>query len=150
MKQDIVIRGKWDRMRFTFMFEVLLILLIAPVIAWALDKSVLDTGLLSILLATKAMILNYAYNYGFDLMDVSYGRIPTQRSFKWRVIHALGFEVVLTITSLPIIIWWLGLSIYSALLMDLTVVSFVILYTIVFTRIYDEVFPVIQFRAQEQ
>lgn len=144
MKTDVAIRGKWDRIRFTLMFEALLIALVVPVLVWILERDVLDTGLLAVVLSLKAMVLNFIYNYAFDLMDVRCGRIPTMRSFKGRIQHALGFELILTCTSLPIIIWWLGLSLWQALVMDIALMGVVVLYTLAFTRTYDALFPVPQ------
>ncbi|MFT5706341.1 MAG: putative membrane protein [Oceanospirillaceae bacterium] len=144
MNTKIVIRGKWDRLRFTLIFEMLLIALIAPILAWTLERGALDTGFVSLVLGIKAMILNFIYNYVFDLVDVNSGRIPTQRSVKRRIGHALGFELLLTLTSLPIIIWWLDLNLWQALIIDISVMGVVVLYTLVFTRIYDGFFPIQQ------
>lgn len=144
MKGEIVIRSTSDRIRFTLMFEALLIAVMAPVLAWVLERNPLDVGLLAIVLSLKAMVLNYFYNYLFDRIDVREGRVPTQRSFKGRIVHALVFELMLTTTSLPIVMWWLGLSFWQALLMDIALMGVVVLYTLVFTRIYDALFPVPQ------
>jgi uncharacterized membrane protein len=108
MATQIAIRGRWDRVRYTLMFEMSLIGMIAPTMAWVLEKGVTNTGLLALVLSLKAMVFNILYNCAFDLVDVHYGRVPTQRSFKGRALHALGFELLLTVTTLPIIIWWLG------------------------------------------
>lgn len=144
MKAEVVIRGKWDRIRFTLMFEALLIALVVPVLAWVLERDALETGLLAVVLSLKAMVINFIYNYAFDLMDVRCGRVPTKRSLKRRIQHALGFELILTVTSLPIIIWWLGLSLWQALMMDMALVGVIVLYTMAFTRVYDELFPIPQ------
>ncbi len=144
MNAKVVIRGKWDRIRFTLMFEMLLIAMIAPVLAWTLERDSLDTGLLALVLSLKAMVLNFIYNYGFDLLDVRNGRVPTDRSLKGRIVHALGFELLLSITSLPIVMWWLSLSLWQALLLDMALMGVVVLYTMAFTLAYDKVFPVSQ------
>mgnify|MGYP003624611249 CR=1 FL=1 len=144
MKAEVIIRGKWDRIRFTLMFEALLIALLAPVLAWILERDSLDIGLMAVILSLKAMVLNFIYNYGFDRMDVRHGRVPTKRSLKGRMLHALGFELILMITSLPIVMWWLGLSLWQALVMDMALMGVVVLYTMAFTRVYDEVFPISQ------
>jgi uncharacterized membrane protein len=54
----------------------------------------------------------------------------------------LGFEVSLTISSLPIYGWWLGLTIFEALATDVVVTSFVVIYTYFYTWGYDRMFPV--------
>jgi uncharacterized membrane protein len=144
MNTTIAVRTGKDRLRYTCLFELFLVAMLAPIGAFFLQKEVLDFGLLTILLSLKAMLFNLLYNWAFDKLDVRAGRVPTDRSFLRRILHALGFEVGLVFTSLPIVIWWLGLSILQAILMDLVITSFVVFYTIVFTWGYDRLFPVSQ------
>ena len=78
------------------------------------------------------------------MLDVRAGRIPTQRTFSWRLVHAVGFEAGLVITSLPLVMWWLGLTLLEAFLMDVIVTSFIVIYTLAFTWGYDQLYPVEQ------
>ena len=144
MQKAVVIRSGMDRLRYTCLFEIFLLVILVPVGAMVLDKHMADIGLLSIVLSLKAMLFNLIYNWIFDRLDARAGRIPSERSVIGRVIHAVGFEVGLVLTSLPIVTWWLGLSIFQALLMDLVISSFVVVYTLAFTWGYDLLFPVKQ------
>lgn len=144
MKNEIKIRSGKDRLRYTLLFEVILLSILVPVGAFLLEKHVLQLGLLAVVLSLKAMLFNLVYNWIFDRFDVRAGRIPTERSFTYRLIHVLGFEVGLVITSLPIVVWWLGVTILQALLIDISVTSFVVLYTLIFSWGYDRLFPVMQ------
>ena len=144
MKSKIAVRTGRDRLRYTFLFELLLISILAPVGALVFQRQVLDVGLLTVVLSLKAMLVNLIYNWFFDQLDVRAGRIPTKRSFLGRVLHAIGFEFGLVLTSLPIVIWWLGLTLLQALIMDLAVTCIVVLYTILFSWGYDRLFPVPQ------
>lgn len=144
MQQNIVIRNGKDRLRYTILFEFLLVAILAPASAMVLEKEFLDVGMLAVFLSLKAMLFNLIYNWFFDRFDVRAGRVPTERSVCYRVLHAAGFEIGLLFTSLPIVIWWLGLTIWQALLMDLVITSFVVLYTLVFTWGYDHLFPISQ------
>jgi len=144
MKNKVVVRTGRDRLRYSSLFELLLIAILAPLGALVLERQVLDVGLLSIMLSLKAMLVNLIYNWLFDLWDVRAGRIPTERSLVGRVVHAVGFECGLVLTSLPIVIWWLGLTILQALIMDVAVTAIVVAYTIVFGWYYDRIFPIPQ------
>jgi len=144
MKNTVVIRTKADRLRYVIVFEVLLIVILAPLGAFVLNKTIIDVGLLSVVLSIKAMLLGFLYNLYFDRIDARAGRTPTKRSFTGRVIHALGFEFCLVITSVPIVIWWLELTLIQALIMDVAVSSIVVVYTFLFTYGYDWLFPVSQ------
>ena len=56
--------------------------------------------------------------------------------------HALGFEVSLMTTSLPIYMWWLDIGPVEALMADMVVTTFIVGYTYLFTLAYDRHFPV--------
>ena len=144
MKKKIVIRTGRDRLRYSLLFELLLIAILAPLGAFVFERHILDVGLLSIVLCLKAVLVNLIYNWSFDMWDVRAGRIPTERSLVGRIAHAVGFECVLVLTSLPIVIWWLGLTILQALIMDLAVTGIIVAYTMVFGWCYDRFFPVQQ------
>lgn len=142
--KTVTLRTKADRIRYVLCFEILLILLSAPVIAYALGKDTLDVGALTIVLSLKAMIINVIYNYFYDRFDARRGVVPTERSAKARLLHAFGFELTLTLTSLPIVMWWLQIGLLKALAMDAVIMAFIVLYTFVFTWVYDRIFPVAQ------
>lgn len=144
MKKEIVVRTGRDRLRYSLLFELLLIAILAPLGALVLERQVLDIGLLSIVLSVKAMLVNLFYNWLFDMWDVRAGRVPTERSLVGRIAHAVGFECGLVLTSLPIVIWWLGLTFLQALIMDVAVTGMVVAYTIVFGWCYDRIFPIPQ------
>ena len=144
MQQNIAIRSGKDRLRYSCLFEVSLILILAPIGALVLDRHLFDIGMLSIVLSLKAMVFNLIYNWVFDLMDVRAGTIPTQRTIIGRLLHAMGFEIGLVLTSLPIVMWWLGLTLLEAFLMDVVITSFVVVYTFGFTWTYDLFYPVKQ------
>ncbi len=144
MKKQVVIRNKADRLRYVIVFELILISILAPLGAYVLDKSLVDVGLLSIVLSVKAMLFGYLYNWCFDRIDARAGRVPTQRSLAGRILHAVGFECGLVMTSLPIVMWWLQMTLFQALVMDIAVTSIVVVYTFIFTYCYDWLFPVSQ------
>ena len=144
MENKIVVRTGRDRLRYTCIFESLLVIILAPVGALVFERHVFDIGLLSLVLSLKAMVLNLVYNGLYDLIDVRAGRVPTERSVLGRVMHAVGFEVFLVLTSLPIVIWWLGLTLWQALLTDVVATSFVVVYTFFFTWGYDLLYPIRQ------
>lgn len=147
MAEKIAVRSGWDRLRYTLCFELLLVISLSFALANWFDQGLASVGSLAIILSVKAMTLNYLYNLGFDRFDVSRGRVPTKRTVKWRIIHACGFELTLAFTSLPIVMWWLGIGLWQALLLDLIMMAGVVVYTFVFTLCYDKLFPVAQPQA---
>jgi len=107
-------------------------------------KTVVDIGLLGLVLSLKAVLVSLLFNWVFDQLDARRGFVSSNRTPLGRIVHALGFDLTLLLTSLPIYTWWLGLTIFEALATDLVVTSFVVVFTYVFTLGYDRMFPVLQ------
>jgi len=144
MSTDIVIRTGLDRVRYALLFEGILVVLFTVVAALLSHRSLLHMGTLSVLLSLLALAVNFVYNYAYDRIDVHYGRVPTERSRKGRILHATGFEFSLVVVNLPLIMWWLGWSFGEALAFDVAVAASVVVYTYFFTLAYDHFFPVVQ------
>lgn len=141
MAEKVVLRSGKDRLRYTISFEILLMALLVPAGAVFFDKPIAEIGALGVMLAGKAMVLNLLYNWIYDKIDARSGRVASERSHIGRMVHAFGFEISLTLTSLPIYIWWLDIGVLDALVTDIFVTSFVVAYTYAFTLAYDRMFP---------
>lgn len=143
-KPQIIVRSGWDRIRYAVIFETLLVICFGIALAWQSSFSFLETGPLAVMLSVIAMVVSVIYNDLFDRVDARDGRVPTERALKGRVIHAVGFEFLLVLTSLPIIMWWMSWSWWQALAFDLVAMACVIFYTFLFTLAYDRFFPIAQ------
>lgn len=142
MSKTVAMRTGVERIKYTVAFEILLMGILAPAGALFFDKNLAEIGMLAVILALKAMLLGLIYNWVFDKFDARSGRVASDRSALGRVVHAFGFEISLTITSLPIYMWWLELGLFEAFTTDIVVTSFVVLYTFLFSLGYDRLFPV--------
>lgn len=144
MATDIVIRTGLDRLRYALLFEGILVVALSVAMAMLFDRSLFETGALSITLSLVALAINFIYNYAFDKFDLKHGRVPTERTVGWRVVHALGFETTLVLMNLPVFMVWMGWSIGQALLFDVAAMAAIVVYTYFFTLAYDHLFPVAQ------
>lgn len=144
MSQTVTLRTGKDRIRYALTFEASLMVFLIPAGAAFFDKAFSDIGLLGLVLSLKALLISLLYNWIFDRIDARAFQVSSDRSIIGRITHALGFELSLLITSLPIYTWWLSISVWEALAADLVVTTFVVLYTYLFTLTYDRVFPVVQ------
>lgn len=147
MTDKVVLRTAGDRLRYTIAFEITLMLFLIPVGAFFFDKSLLEIGLLAAILSGKAMVWGFVYNWVFDLLEARTGRVASERTYLWRVVHAVGFEISLTLTSLPIYTVWLCIDVLDALSLDIIVTTFVVAYTFIFTLVYDRAFPLCSARV---
>jgi len=144
MQSTIVTRSGWDRIRYAVLFETILIVAMGAALAMLSEQSMLETGPLAIILSVIAMIVSVVFNEIYDRVDAHYGRVPTERSFKGRALHAVTFESILVIVSMPFIMWWMGWGFWETLAFDIAAMAGVVIYTFVFTLAYDRLFPVAQ------
>jgi len=130
-----------DRIRQAVSFEIIGLVIVAPLGAWLFGHDPFDIGLLAAMAATLATGWNYVYNLGFDHALLRLAGRVRKRPME-RVLHALGFEGGLLVALLPIVALWLGISLWDAFVMDLFLALFYMLYAFVFTWIYERIFPV--------
>lgn len=147
MATDIVIRTGLDRLRYALLFEGTLIIILSVLAATFFDRTWLAMGLFSVTLSLIALVVNVFYNYAFDRFDVRYGRIPTERTHGWRLVHAAGFEFSLVLVNMPVIMWWMNWQWWQALALDIAIAFLAVIYTYSFTLAYDRVFPIEQRNA---
>ncbi len=129
-----------DRIRHAVSFEVIGIILATPLAAFAFHLPGGDSAVIVVASATVAMLWNYVYNLGFDhvMQRLTGGTAKTTRI---RILHAILFELGLLTLMLPAIAWYLQISIWQALVMDIALALFYMGYAFVFNWAYDRVFP---------
>jgi uncharacterized membrane protein len=133
-------RSTSDRIRHAISFEVIGLALIIPLGAFAFGMPVADIGVVGIASATIATGWNYLYNLGFDhLMQRITG--GTRKSVSVRVAHAVLFEGGLLVALMPLLAWYLGVSLLQAFMMDVSFALFYLVYAFVFNWAYDRIFP---------
>lgn len=129
-----------DRIRHAVSFEVIGIIIATPLAAFAFHLPGGDSAVIVVASATVAMLWNYIYNLGFDhaMQRLTGGTAKTTRI---RVAHAVLFELGLLMIMLPLVAWYLQISIWQALVMDIALALFYMGYAFVFNWAYDRVFP---------
>lgn len=135
-------RTSADRIRHTLLFEGLGLATCAPLASWTLDKAILQVGTLSIVLSLAAMLLNYIFNLLFDRALIRLGRPVNVRTIKMRVLHAILFELNLLFFTVPVVAWWLDMTLWYAFLTDIGFALFFLLYAFVYNWAYDLIFPI--------
>jgi len=131
-----------DRIRHTFLFEIFGLLISTPFAAWVLDKGLAQIGALNIVISLVAMCLNYIFNLVFDFTLVRLGRPVNVRPVWMRTIHAILFEASLIILIIPVVAWWLDMTLWAAFFTNLGYSLFFLIYTFVYNWVYDVVFPI--------
>ncbi|NEN75941.1 PACE efflux transporter [Pelistega sp. NLN82] len=123
-----------ERFLYAFLFEVLGITISAPLGAWVFNHSLFSMGVVTVVIALMALLLNMFYNTVFDFYLLRKGYTKTK---KIRVCHAIGFEITLFLMTIPFIAWYLGVSIWEAIVLDIVFILFYLPYTYLFNLCYD-------------
>lgn len=123
-----------ERVFHAVLFEVIATSICAPVGAYVLNKPLLQVGMLTIVLATTAMMWNIIFNYFFDKFWPA-ERVP--RTFKIRAFHALAFEVGFILIGVNLAAWVLNITILQAFLLEIGFFLFFLPYTMIYNWVYD-------------
>jgi len=115
-------------------FELIALALCAPVSAWLLQRPLLQTGSVSVLLTTLAMLWNMAYNAMFDHF-LPPARVA--RGLRLRALHACGFELGLALLALPLAAALLHIPLWHALGLEVGFLLFMLPYTLAYNGGYD-------------
>lgn len=130
-----------DRIRHAISFEILALVLITPLAAWAFRLPMGDTGVVGVGSAIVAVAWTYLFNLGFDhALKALTGSVA--KGMALRVVHAVLFEAGLIAILLPPIAWYLGISLVQAFLLDASITAFYVVYAFAFNLAYDRIFPV--------
>ncbi|MGG6894033.1 MULTISPECIES: PACE efflux transporter [Rhizobium] len=134
-------RSFGDRVRHAVLFELIGLATFTPLAAIVFNQPIAHMGVIGVVGATVATLWNFIYNLGFDraLMRLR-GRV--QKTIGIRIVHAVLFEAGLVVILIPFIAWYLEITLVAALLMDIAVVTFYLVYAFVFNIAYDWVFPI--------
>ncbi|RQR95915.1 hypothetical protein DIE16_30145 [Burkholderia sp. Bp9090] len=131
-------QGWKRRIVYVVMFEVLGILVASSVLGMLSGASATSSGLLGMMISTTGVIVNFLYNLGFEAWERR--RAETTRTVARRVVHAIGFQVALVTFLIPLIAWWLGVSLWQAFLYDAVLIVFFPIFTFAYNWSFDSVF----------
>lgn len=131
-------QGTKRRVTYVFFYEVFSFFICAMVLVVLSDTSISHTGPLSILIAVIAVTINYFYNHVFEMWEKK--QISKKRTVMRRVVHAIGFQIVLVMILIPLIAWWMQISLIKAFLLDFSLMVLIPCYTFVYNYLFDHIF----------
>ncbi|MGF1733278.1 PACE efflux transporter [Photobacterium kasasachensis] len=125
-----------ERILHSLLFEAiaLFILMVAATLFTSHNPGVV--GGIAIVLSLLAMAWNYVYNLGFDHI---FGHDRLSRKLGMRIAHGFGFEVGLLIVTIPLLMWVLQMDFWTVFVLDLGIVIFFLVYSIIYNWAYDQV-----------
>lgn len=133
-------QGKARKVVQAILYEVIAVACVAPALALMFDAGMAHSTVLSVLMSGIAMSWNMGFNWAFERWEA---RQPQRRrTFLRRLLHALGFEGGLVLILLPLVAFWMDISLWAALLTNLALFLFFFVYAFVFQWGFDKVFDV--------
>ena len=134
-------RNKKDRIRHALGFEIIGLLIFAPLASLVFGFELHLMGVMALIGSVVATFWNYFYNILFDRAMLRL-RGAVQKTVPIRVLHAVLFEGGLLLLFLPAIAWYLDISLWEAFKMDIAMATFYLIYAFVYNWVYDKVFPI--------
>ena len=127
-----------ERFFHALAFELLAIVICAPLGAWLLGYSLAHIGLLTLMISLVALIWNMIFNAIFDRAQQRFG---FERTLVARSFHAMLFEIGLLLAVVPLAAWWLDIGLWEAFVLDIGIALFFLPYTFLFNLAYDRLRP---------
>jgi uncharacterized membrane protein len=126
------------RVAQALLYETVAIVVVGPALSFAFDEPPASTFGLAVVLSTVALTWNYAFNWIFERWEAR--QAVRGRSVARRLAHGVGFEGGLVFILVPVMSFWLDISLAAAFLANLALLAFFFVYAIAFTWAFDRIF----------
>jgi len=130
------------RLIYVVVFEGIAIILSTFILMWLSGSDALQSLPVAVMVSLAAVIWNFIYDTGFEAWE-RHKKIE-ERTVLIRSAHAIGFEGGLVLICLPLYMLWYGVGVYEAFMMEVALLLFFLVYTFVFTLIFDKIFTLPQ------
>lgn len=131
-------QGLKRKIVYVSLFELFAVALTSSFLMLLAGHDAAHSGVAAIASSTIAVVWNFIYNSLFEAWEAR--QATRGRSVARRAAHAIGFEGGLVAVLVPLFAWWLNISLWEALVLDLGLVVFFMIYTFLFSLVFDRVF----------
>jgi uncharacterized membrane protein len=131
-------QGPWRRVVYVGLYELIAIVMAGTGLMLMSGQGMFESGTLAVATSAVAVVWNGVFNGLFERWESR--QAAPGRSLKRRIAHAVGFEGGLVVLLVPLIAWWLSVGLWQALVMDLSLTVFFLVYTFAFNWAFDAVF----------
>jgi len=132
------LHGVRRRVVYVSIYELIAIAVATLGLAQFSSHGVAHAGVMAVVSSGIAVAWNFIFNTFFERWEAR--QVVRGRSLRRRVAHAVGFEGGLVFTLVPLFAWWFDIGLWQALVMDLGLLVFFLVYTFVFNWCFDRVF----------
>ena len=120
-------QGLKRKVVYVSLFELFAVALTSSFLMLLAGHDATHSGVAAIASSTVAVVWNFIYNGMFEAWEAR--RATRGRSVARRVAHAVGFEGGLVVILVPLFAWWLNITLWEALVLDVGLVVFFMIYT---------------------
>ncbi|EOQ72412.1 PACE efflux transporter [Acinetobacter lactucae] len=131
-------QGIKRRIVYVSSYEVIGMIISSVGLAILAGDSVEHTGPLSVMITTIAVTWNFIYNILYEKWEAR--QSSHIRTVKRRVGHAIGFQLTLVLFLIPLISWWMDISMIEAFWLDVVFIIIIPIYTFIFNWSFDKLF----------
>lgn len=115
-------------------YEIILLVIIAIALSYIFQLPMEVTGTLGVAMAVTSVVWNMLFNHYFEKIEAKH---QLKRTIKVRIAHAIGFEGGLMLATIPMVAYALEMSLWQAILTDLSLTLCILVYTFIFQWCYD-------------
>ena len=123
---------------YVTLFELIAVAITSTGLSAGSDSNLQHASVAAVASSAIAVVWNLAYNTLFERWEAR--QSVRGRSFQRRAAHAIGFELGFIITLVPLFAWWLNIGWWHALVLDLGLSLFFLVYTFAFNLAFDKAF----------
>lgn len=123
---------------YVTLYELIAVAITSTGLSAGSDSSLQHASVAAVGSSAIAVVWNLIYNTVFERWEAR--QTVRGRGFRRRAAHAIGFELGFIVTLVPLFAWWLDIGWWHALVLDLGLSLFFLVYTFVFNLGFDKVF----------
>lgn len=131
-------QGVVRKVVYVGLYETIAIVAASVGLALLSGEGLMHAGALSVMASAIAIVWNLVYNTAFEWWEAR--QADRTRTLRRRVLHAIGFEGGIALILVPVIAWWLDVSLWESLMLDVSLLLFFLVYTFAFNWVFDRVF----------
>jgi uncharacterized membrane protein len=132
------VQGIKRKLLYVTVFEAVAIAICTVGFAVQSGKSLAHAGALSLMTSAIAVLWNLLFTHLFEAWEAR--QATGGRSIARRVAHAVFFEAGLLLVLVPLTAAWLDIALSSALLLNIGLAGFFLVYTFAFNWTFDRLF----------
>ncbi|MDV7509057.1 PACE efflux transporter [Acinetobacter baumannii] len=131
-------QGLKRRIVYVSSYEIIGMVISSVGLALLAGDSVEHTGPLSVMITTIAVTWNFIYNILYEKWEAR--QESKSRTVKRRIAYAIGFQITLVMFLIPLIAWWMNISLVAAFWLDVAFIIIIPIYTFIFNWTFDKLF----------